>query len=91
MESITKYFKVENDPFFRKGEAVGESRGEARGKEIGKEIGKLEGRKENAVEIAIEMIKEGFQFEQIERLTKLTIDEIKKLHNLIFHAWLGNQ
>jgi predicted transposase/invertase (TIGR01784 family) len=67
MESITKFFKEEKDPFFQRGEAKGEARGEARG------------RKEEAIAIAVEMKKEGFPIEQIVKFTKLSVDEIEKL------------
>lgn len=63
MESITKFFKEEKDPFFRRGEAKG----------------KMEGRKEEAVAIATAMKKDGIPAEQIAKFTKLSLEEIEKL------------
>ena len=63
MESITKFFKEEKDPFFRRGEAKG----------------KTEGRKEVAIAIAGEMKKEGIPADQIAKFTKLSFEEIEKL------------
>lgn len=71
MESITKFFKIEKDPFFRQGEARGEARGE--------EKGKIVGRKEEALAIGGEMKKDGIPFDQIAKFTKLSIEEIEKL------------
>ncbi len=67
MESITKFFKEERDPFFQRGEAKG------------KLEGKLEGKREEAITIATEMKKEGITVEQIARFTKLSAEEIEKL------------
>ena len=63
MESVTKFFKEEKDPFFRKGEARGKAKGEARSRR----------------EIAGEMKKEGIPVEQIAKFTTLSIEEIGKL------------
>ena len=63
MESITKFFKIENDPFFRKGEAIGEAKGELN----------------KAIAIAVEMKNEGITVEQIAKFTGLSIEEIAKL------------
>jgi predicted transposase YdaD len=63
MESITKFFKEERDPFFRRGEAIGEARGELN----------------KAIAIATEMKREGIPIEQIAKFTKLSIEEIEKL------------
>lgn len=71
MESITKFFKEEKDPFFK--------RGEAKGKIEGKLEGKLEGKKEEAIAIAFEMKRDGIPAEQIAKFTKIPIGEIEKL------------
>ncbi|HEY5326134.1 MAG TPA: hypothetical protein VIJ27_03980 [Mucilaginibacter sp.] len=63
MESITKFFKEEKDPFFQRGEAKG----------------KVEGRKEEAIAIAGEMKKDGIPVDQIAKFTKLSLEEIEKL------------
>ena len=63
MESITEFFREENDPFFKRGEARGEARGSLA----------------RAVAIAIEMRKDGIPVEQIAKFTKLSIEEIEKL------------
>ena len=67
MESITKFFKEEKDPFFQRGEAKGEARGEARGSLA------------RAIAIAGEMKKDGIPVEQIAKFTKLSFEEIEKL------------
>jgi predicted transposase YdaD len=50
MESITKFFKVENDPFFREGEAKG--REEGKRKEVENLIVKLGLSDEQVAEVA---------------------------------------
>ena len=71
METITKFFKEEKDPLFRRGEAIGEARGDARGE--------ARGDAKSRIEIAGEMKKEGFPIEQIAKFTKLSLEEIEKL------------
>lgn len=63
MESITKYFKEERDPLYRRGEAKG----------------KAEGKAAEAKAIAIEMKKDGMPISQIAKFTKLSEAEIEKL------------
>ena len=57
----------------------GEERGIKKGFEQGIEQGLELGRHEEALEIAREMKKDQFPIEQIKKLTKLSIDEIKSL------------
>jgi len=63
MESITKYFKKERDPLFRKGKAKGIAEGKA----------------EEAKAIAIEMKKDTMTISQIVKFTKLSETDIDKL------------
>lgn len=83
METITKYFKEERDPYFRKGKQEGRLEGKLEGrlegKLEGKQEGKIEGEIEKANAIAREMKKEGMPVSQIAKFTKLTEEEIQKL------------
>lgn len=71
MESITKFFKEEKDPFFQKGEAIGVAKGEV--------IGEARGDRKRAITVAIEMKKDGIPTEQIAKYTGLTTKEIEEL------------
>ena len=63
MEAITKFFKEEKDPFFR--------RGEARGIE--------KGREEGIKQTALKMKESGLEIGLIANITGLSVDEIEKL------------
>jgi hypothetical protein len=63
METVTKFFKEEKDPLYK--------RGEAKGKEEGEHI--------KAVAIAKELKNEGLANDFIAKTTKLTIEEVEKL------------
>ena len=63
METITKFFKEEKDPLFRKGEAIGEVMGREREKR----------------ETALKMKRSGLAVELIADITGLSIAEIEKL------------
>ncbi|QNL49778.1 Rpn family recombination-promoting nuclease/putative transposase [Olivibacter sp. SDN3] len=63
METITKFFKEEKDPLFRRGEAKGEAKGELK----------------ERTTIAREMKKDGIPVDQIAKFTKLSLKEIEKL------------
>jgi len=63
METITKFFKEEKDPLFRRGEAKGEAKGELK----------------ERTAIAREMKRDGISVDQIAKFTKLSAEEIQKL------------
>ena len=71
METVTTFFKEENDYLFRKGELKGELKGKLEGK--------LEGELQERRAIALELKKEGLSLSFIARITKLSIEEIEKL------------
>ncbi|EHQ26815.1 hypothetical protein Mucpa_2703 [Mucilaginibacter paludis DSM 18603] len=67
METITKFFKEEKDFLYRKGEVKG------------REEGREEGEYRKSLAIAAEMKKDGFSVEQINKFTKLSVEEIERL------------
>jgi len=67
MDTVTKFFKEENDYLYQRGEVKGEIKG------------KIEGKKEEALVIAKELKKEGLSADFIAKTTKLSIEEIEKL------------
>jgi len=71
METITKFFKEENDFLYRKGEE--------KGIEKGVEKGLQKGKNEKAFEIARELKKEGLSVDFIAKTTGISVDDIVKL------------
>jgi predicted transposase/invertase (TIGR01784 family) len=56
-----------------------EKKGERKGEKKGEKKGEIKGRKEEAVVIAREMKKDGLPVAQIEKFTRLSVEEIEKL------------
>jgi len=63
METISKYFKEEKDPFYKRGQVKG----------------RLEGIEENTIQTAIKMKENGLDINLIANITGLSIEEIEKL------------
>ena len=90
MKTIEELKKFLSDPEVRRmfdrdklkkesAELRGMELGIERGKEEGKTLGLREGQRKEKLEIAKNMLKENFSFEQISKITHLSISEIKKL------------
>src|SRR5690606_40986220 len=76
MESITKYFKEERDPLYRRGEAKGKAEGIAKGKAEGKVEG-IEKNQELMIRNLIEQL--NLSDEQIAGIAEVSVDFVKKI------------
>ncbi len=80
MQSVSTFFKEENDFLYRKGEAIGEVKGEARGEAKGKAKGKEEGKEETRLTVVKNLIlQSGSTDEQIAKILEVEIDYVKKI------------
>ncbi|HMI04283.1 MAG TPA: hypothetical protein VK541_17475, partial [Pedobacter sp.] len=61
------------------GEEKGRAIGEAIGKALGEARGQVKGAHENAVKVATKLKNKGASLEEIQELTELSVDEIRKL------------
>jgi predicted transposase/invertase (TIGR01784 family) len=67
METITKFFKEERDPLYRRGELKGEIKGE------------IKGREQQKIETVLNLKKSGFEIGVIANVMGLTADEVEKI------------
>ena len=68
MESVSTFFRKEEDMWYREGEAVGEAKGEARGETKKSQV------------VVENLIRKGFTDELAAEIAEVDLDFVKKLH-----------
>ena len=80
MESVSKFFKEEDDFLYKKGDARGGARGKAQGEVIGKVVGEAIGKEKQQIETITDLIvKLGFSDEQIVKTFNFPLALVKRV------------